>query len=99
MMVIRAGDNRIYPADRCSWRYPNVSPGGTAASGTITDADARTNGYYIFDVDFYDGATAPTTALTGRPVANLSGNVTAGGVCTLGQIGKSGRFFALSNEV
>ena len=101
-MVIQDATGRVYPADRCAWRYPVVNPGGTAASGTITDSDARTNGYYVFDVDFFDGVggtIASPVTLSGRPVANLSGNATNGGVVTLGQIGKSGRFVALSNEV
>jgi hypothetical protein len=99
MMVIRDGAGRIYPADACAWGYPAVNPGGAADANTITDADARTDGYYIYQVRYYTGGDVTGTPLAGRPVGDLNGVVVNLGVCTLGQIGKSGRFVALTNPV
>ena len=101
MLVLQDTSGRIYPADRCSWREPIVEPGAADDPNVINDPNARTDGYYIFDALFYDGVTATVDRLNGRAVTNVSGagTPTAGGVVTLGQIGKSGRFFAISNQV
>ena len=99
MLVLQDTSGRIYPADRCSWREPIVEPGAADDPNVINDDNARTDGYYIFDALFYDGVTTTVERLNGRAVTDLGSGPTAGGVVTLGQIGKSGRFFAISNDV
>ena len=91
-MVIRDGAGRIYPADRCTWVNRAVGTGG------ITDAGATSNGYYVADALFYNGGAAAGVPLEGGSNADLSRINQSGGVVTLGQIGKSGRFVALSNQ-
>ena len=102
MMVIQDENGVMYPADRCTWYQATVNPAATPSGNhrVITDSNARTDGYYVTDVRFYSGAVADGTRLSGRNSTDLTATtLVQGGIVTLGVIGKSGRFVAISNQV